>query len=189
MSHAAAVHRFRMAVVPLLGAPITPELAARLEVEAFGWMRPPAQEHRAGAMTVRIEQRQEYMDFLNDAFGTHHVLEQVRLLAVLRGASIAAVLMYSRITRRSCEMTIATDGGRDWASRATLRHVFGFPFQQLGLHRVTVVVRTDNKASLSLCHRLGYVREGCVREAFDDGSDGMVMGMLRRECRWIGEHR
>lgn len=189
MSHAAVAHRFRMAVLPHLGQPITPELAARLEVQAFGWMRPPPQEHQAGRMRVRIEQRQEYMDFLNDAFRTYHVLEQVRLLAVLRGASIAAVLMYSRLTRRSCEMTIATDGGRDWASRATLRHVFGFPFQQLGLHRVTVVVRKDNEASLSLCDRLGYAREGCVREAFDDGADGIVMGMLRRECRWIGEHQ
>lgn len=184
-----AVHRFRMAVVPHLGRPITPELAAHLEVQAFGCWRPEPQEHAAGAMTVRIEQRQEYLDFLNDAFGTHHRMEQVRLLAVLRGAAVAAVLMYSRITRRSCEMTVATDGGRDWATRATLRHVFGFPFQQLGLHRATVVVRKDNEASLSLCRRLGYVPEGCVREAFDDGTDGIVMGMLRRECRWIGEHR
>lgn len=183
------VHRFRMAVVRHLGKPLTPEVAAAVEVEAFAPCYLEEQTHSAGRMTVSIAQRQEYLDFVNGAFSTRHLMDRVRLLAVLRDGEIAAVVMYSRLSPRSCEMTIATDGARDWATRATLRWIFGLAFEQMNLARVTVVVHSRNMASLSLCDRLGYVMEGVVREAFEDGGDGVVMGMLRRECRWIGGAR
>jgi hypothetical protein len=35
-----------------------------------------------------------------------------------------------------------------------------------------------------MCERLGAVQEGRVRETFADGVDGVVMGMLNKECRW-----
>jgi uncharacterized protein YeaC (DUF1315 family) len=190
MSEMDRLARFRQALVPHLGRHLTPELCAALEHAAFA--RIPLAvplDQKSGRLQIDGEQRQEYLDFLNAAFGTGHRLDAVRLLTVLRGQCIAAVVMYSRMSRRSCEMTIATDGQRDWATRSTLAAIFNYPFQHLRLHRVTVVVRADNAPSLTLCERLGWQREGCVREAFEDGCHGIVMGMLRPECRWIGDNQ
>lgn len=140
-------------------------------------------------MRVSGQQAPRYFDFLNGMLQTDHRPDRSKVIAVERGDDIAAVVLYSRISTRSCEMTIATDGGRDWATRSTLAEIFGYPFLQLRLHRVMVVVAASNAASLSLCKRLGYVVEGCVREAMPGDEDGILMGMLRRECRWIGGTR
>lgn len=170
-----------------LGKTITAEIAAAIEVEAFARQPLPTPcTQRLGALRTDGEQREEYLAFLNAAFGTNHRMDRVRVLGILRGEAIAAVIMYSRMSPRSCEMTIATDGARDWATRSVLRAAFNYAFSLLALHRVTVVIHECNAASIDLCERLGFKREGVVRESFED-ANGVVMGMLRRECRWIGD--
>lgn len=96
----------------------------------------------------------------------------------------AFVVVYSRFTHRSCELTIATDGLRRWATRRSLRAIFGVPFGQWGMQRVTFVIRSDNTESLNLCRRLGASFEGRVRREYADDVDAIVMGMLKGECRW-----
>lgn len=94
------------------------------------------------------------------------------------------VVIYSRFGPRNCELTIATDGTRRWASKRSLRAIFHVPFTQWALARVTFVVRADNKTSIDMCERLGAVQEGVIRKAFADDVHGVVLGMLREECSW-----
>jgi RimJ/RimL family protein N-acetyltransferase len=57
-------------------------------------------------------------------------------------------------------------------------------FSQLRLHRITTYVHTDNLPSAGLVERLGFVVEGCMREAyFYDGEYGdvSVVGLLSKE--------
>ena len=86
-------------------------------------------------------------------------------------------------------MHIASDGSRNWLSRDFLAAMFAYPFVQLRLHRVTGLIAASNADSLRFARHIGFRDEGVMREGAPDG-DMMVLGMLRRECRWIAkEHR
>lgn len=75
--------------------------------------------------------------------------------------------------------------GRRVASRA-LPPVIDFAFERFGLHRLEADADPRNEASLRLLERLGFRREGRLRERyFQDGEaqDAVVFGLLRRE--WL----
>ena len=59
-----------------------------------------------------------------------------------------------------------------------------FAFEELGLHRVEADVDPRNEASIRLLQRLGFQREGYLRERYFVGeeiSDTIFYGLLRRE--------
>ena len=75
--------------------------------------------------------------------------------------------------------------GRGWATEAVglaLDHAFG----GIGLHRVEADTDPRNVRSCALLERLGFVREGTLRERWivaDEVSDTALYGLLAREWR------
>lgn len=76
-------------------------------------------------------------------------------------------------------------GEPGWLTRASLAVFFGYPFRQLACIRVTATVARANRRALDMNRRLGFVIEGCLRDGYGAGRDGLLLSMLRRECRWI----
>lgn len=75
--------------------------------------------------------------------------------------------------------------GRGLASAAVARLV-RHAFEDLGLHRLEADTDPRNAASLRLLERLGFVREGLLRERWHVGGevqDAIVLGLLRRAWR------
>lgn len=73
--------------------------------------------------------------------------------------------------------------GRGLATEAA-RAVLGWAFEALPLHRVQAETDTRNAASARVLEKLGFVREGTLREdCIVDGevSDSWVYGLLRRQ--------
>ena len=135
-------------------------------------------------MDIITSQNPHLLAWASARLGVSWPADQVRWICGFGADSPVFVVVYSRFSHRNCELTIATDGTRRWATRRALRAIFRVPFEQWGLRRVTFVVRSDNAASIDLCERLGAVHEGRVRRAFADDVDGVVMGMLAEECTW-----
>ena len=113
-----------------------------------------------------------------------------RWVAGLDRGGVIWVVVYSRFCDRNCEVTIATDGSKRWATRRTLRAIFSHPFMQWGLARVTFIVAADNDRSLAMLRHegpggIGAKQEGRLRAAFDGDVDGIVFGLLKTECKWI----
>lgn len=76
--------------------------------------------------------------------------------------------------------------GRGVATEAAAR-VVRHGFEELGLHRVEADVDPRNTASLRILERLGFQREGYLRERYllnDEEQDAVLYGLLRRE--WSG---
>ena len=71
-----------------------------------------------------------------------------------------------------------------WCSRGVLAQLFEIPFGRLGWRRLGALVAADNVAAQALCDRLGFRREGLLRQALRNGKDGVVYGMLAHECAW-----
>lgn len=73
--------------------------------------------------------------------------------------------------------------GRGLATEA-VRRVLSFGFGEMGLHRVEADVHPDNAASLALLGRIGFRREGYLRErwcTFGEWEDSVILGLLSAE--------
>lgn len=96
-------------------------------------------------------------------------------------------VVYTHYAGTDVRMHVAGEPGKNWLTREFLYHAFAYPFLQLRCRRVSGLVRIDNFKAQHFDERLGFRREGLLREADDDGCDLIVYGMLRRECRWLGD--
>ncbi len=70
-----------------------------------------------------------------------------------------------------------------------LTALLDYAFTALGLHRVEADVDPENAASLRLLERLGFTREGVLRERWLVGGrahDSVMLGLLGREWRRDG---
>lgn len=78
-----------------------------------------------------------------------------------------------------------TTWGRGLASEA-VRAVLRFAFDELGLHRVEADADPRNARSLALLERLGFRREGLLRERYHvagEIQDAVLLGLLAPEWR------
>ena len=109
-------------------------------------------------------------------------------LGVLDGNRLVAAVVYNNQRDNNIEMSVAAEGRR-WLFRAALFAFFDYPFNQLGLGRVTSTIPSGaaTKPARKFCQHIGFRYEGSVREHYRDGRDAVIFGMLRRECRWLGE--
>ena len=83
----------------------------------------------------------------------------------------------------SIQASIAATTPR-WCSRAVLRDIFAYPFDQLRCSRLWVSVARTNKPSRSLVQRMGFKLEGVGRKAWDGRVDTVVYSMLPYENPW-----
>lgn len=98
--------------------------------------------------------------------------------------SVAAVVIFTDFRTHNCEMSVASDGKSMWATREFLGRCYRYAFNQMKMRRVTAIVEDGNKKSLAMCRKLGHVEEGRLCCWFGQ-KDGIVMRMLREECKWI----
>ena len=109
------------------------------------------------------------------------------VVARVSGLLPVAVLVYNHFHKPDIWMHVAAEPGRIWCTPDFLHHIFEYPFVQLDCGRVTALVARPNVRLRKLLLHLGFVEEGTLRESLPTGDDLIAYGMLRRECRWIGE--
>lgn len=100
------------------------------------------------------------------------------------GELIAGVV-FDHYTGPSISMHVAAIPGKRWMTKDFLWRCFAYPFLQLQCNRITGLVRVDNLAAQKFDEHLGFQREGLIRKAAKDGTDYILYGMLREECRWL----
>lgn len=104
---------------------------------------------------------------------------------VLDGRLIAGVV-YDNYDGNSLWMSIIATDPR-WCLPGNLEGIFGYPFLVAKVNRVSTLTSVQNIRSIRLQRGLGYRAEGILRQGFFDGTDAVVMGMTKPDCRWIGE--
>jgi RimJ/RimL family protein N-acetyltransferase len=109
------------------------------------------------------------------------------VIARVSGLLPVAVLVYNHYDKPDIWVHVAAESGRVWCTPDFLRHIFEYPFVQLDCGRVTALVARSSIRLRKLVLHLGFVEEGILREALPTGDALIAYGMLRRECRWIGE--
>lgn len=109
-------------------------------------------------------------------------------IGVERAGQICGVFVCDTFSTTSCFMHVASDGSSTWLPRdprAVLIPIFAYPFIQCGYRRISCVIAAGNVRSRRFARRMGCQEEGVMREAAPDGQDYILLGMLRRECRYL----
>ncbi len=109
-----------------------------------------------------------------------------RAVGIANDCELIGGVVYNNYRHPNIEMTIATATPR-WCSRSILRILFWYPFNTFDCRRVTAVTESTNQPARAFLCRLGFHEEGTMRRAFPSGADAAIYGMLREECRWLGE--
>jgi len=102
------------------------------------------------------------------------------------GGRLRAGVIYNFFSPPNICMSVAGEG-RHWLTPEFLFSAFDYPFGALGLGRVTGFVSSSNLLSQDFAFHLGFCEEGLMRRALPDGSDLIIYGMLRENCRWISD--
>ena len=111
-----------------------------------------------------------------------------KALGVVHQGNLVAGVIYERFNGVHMEVSITARKGVLWARPAVLRHLFGYPFNQMGCVAISALVPMSNLWSLSLATNLGFEPEAYVKFAAPDGSPMVVLKMFRENCRWIDQH-
>lgn len=106
-------------------------------------------------------------------------------LGVIADSRIAAGVIYERCNGLHVEASIAATPGAAWADRRVLFHLFAYPFLQLGVEAITVLVPLDNAESLNLATKLGFHQIALVPFAAHHGQPLVVLQQYRDQCRWL----
>lgn len=68
------------------------------------------------------------------------------------------------------------------------RVIFQYAFEQAKLKRCTVTIRESNKSSLKLAQKWGFKIEGIKRLGYNKPLEDLyILGLLKSECKFIGE--
>lgn len=102
-----------------------------------------------------------------------------------RDGELIAGVLYEQHNGPNVMMHVASNGTRHWMTPAYMAACFKYPFLCLNVNRVTGLVRSDNQDAQRFDEALGFKHEGVLREAAADGTDLILYGMLKRECRYL----
>lgn len=95
---------------------------------------------------------------------------------------LLSAFLFNDFNGSNIEMTIAAEKGG--VTRAVLREVSNYVFNQLGCKRLSAKIKRSNKRALKAAYRFGFKYEGISKHYFPD-ADGVRFFMLAQDCKWI----
>lgn len=134
-------------------------------------------------MNIDVSQHKEYIDYVSRLTGTVN-FGKCKTIAFWNDKKLMAVALYNMLDESNVSLSLATTNPK-WCTRKVIKVIADYPFNQLGLNRVTAVIRESNTKSISLTERIGFTKEGELRQYYKDGESAMIYGMLKDECRWL----
>lgn len=134
-------------------------------------------------MRVDTGQSGRYLDFASRLTGAKFGPKSKSIAFFSDDRKLLSVVVYNAFEEKNCGISIATTTPK-WCTKLALSVIFGYPFNQLGLSRVTATIREGNAKSLSLVKRLGFKREGELKQYYDNGESAMIYGLINKQSKW-----
>ena len=100
----------------------------------------------------------------------------------LKDNRLVAGVLYCEWNGAQVVSHIAGEG--NWLKRPFLWVMFDYPFNQLGVQRITGLVPAKNLAARRFDEHLGFVIEATLEDALP-GDDLIVYRLRREDCRWL----
>lgn len=134
---------------------------------------------------IVTQPKDEIAKFVHAMIGQFHFpFDNFSALGNIRDGELVAGVIYNHYSGVNICAHIAGAPGKNWLTRDFLYAMFDYPFNQLGVNRITGLVPKKNKQARKFDQHLGFKYEGNMRGALPD-DDMLVYGMLKDECKWL----
>jgi len=100
---------------------------------------------------------------------------------VYKGELIAGVIYHNYFPcYKNIELSMAATSPK-WAQRTSIRALLDYPFNQLGVQRVTTLTPKKNQRAIKFNLGIGFQIEGDMRQGYGD-DDMIIAGLLRKDA-------
>lgn len=101
---------------------------------------------------------------------------------------LIAGVLYEDWNGANVVMHVSAVPGRRWLTREFLWFCFYYPFEQLNVNRITILVPSNNLEARRFDEHLGFILEATLKDAHPDG-DLLLYAMRKEDCRWLNLKR
>lgn len=163
--------------------------------DAADWYRYLIDPEVTQFTSTEVESEQEIVEAIQDFLDSFAAKSTIRWALARRDTNqMIGDCGFNRFDAYSRSAVLAYQLSRDYWGRGIMARavaeVLRFGFERLDLHRVEATVHTENRRSVRVLEKLGFRREGTLRDyRFAHGAsyDCFIYGLLRRE--WPGARR
>lgn len=114
--------------------------------------------------------------------GAMYARGQSQAVGLERDGKLAAGIIYEGWNCKSIQCHLAIKGR---ITREFLHCISWYAFEQLRAHKIIAPVYSDNRQSLRVIPKMGFVEEGRIKDAQPNG-DIILFTMTAAQCRYLG---
>lgn len=96
---------------------------------------------------------------------------------------VVAACLFNHIRHSDIEIHVAAE--KYGMTRQWIRECCRYVFLQLGLNRVTGYIAANNMPMILIAEKYGFRQEGVKRRVMPDGTDQLIYGLLREDCKCL----
>ena len=109
----------------------------------------------------------------------------MKSIGLERDGVLVAAVVYEGFNGANVWMHVAAQPGSRWMTREYLRYCFAYPFNEMGVKRISGYVSASNAQARRLDEHLGFKPEAVLHGAAPDGGDVILYAMWREDCRYL----
>ncbi len=109
----------------------------------------------------------------------------MKALCLVRDDVVVASTIYEGFNGKNVWVHLAADESKRWMTKSYLHYCFHYPFNEMGVDRLSGYVNSDNYDAIRLNEHLGYKREAILKGASPTGLDVIIYVMWRQDCRFL----
>ena len=113
------------------------------------------------------------------------VSSSMKAIGLERDGALVAGVIYEGFNGSNIWMHVAAEPGARWMTKDYLRYCFKYPFDELGVSRISGYVNASNLIARRFDEHLGFEPEAVLKGAAPDGGDVIIYVMWRRNCRYV----
>lgn len=114
-----------------------------------------------------------------ERIGANSILYPTPAAVVDKAGNLLAVAIYHEYRKTDVQFSFASYTPR-WATRSNIVDLMAYPFDTLGVRRVTITTAKKNKPARRITEFAGFRLEGVLRDATENGPL-CLYGMTRRD--------
>ena len=102
-----------------------------------------------------------------------------------KDGELIAGALYEGFNGQNVWAHLAGQPGKRWMNREFLWYGFHYPFNEMGVKRISGYVNASNTEARRLNEHFGYQEEARLKGAAPDGGDVILYVMWRENCRFL----
>ena len=102
-----------------------------------------------------------------------------------KDGELIAGALYEGFNGQNVWAHLAGKPGKRWMNRQFLWYGFHYPFNEMGVKRISGYVNASNTEARRLNEHFGYQEEARLKGAAPDGGDVILYVMWRENCRFL----